>query len=1723
MKRKQHPRAARLLWAAAALLSLLAGRAGAQVISGPDGPVIDNASPDVYVDPGDYTHTGPTAPTVGVVVMQVCDFSEILHSGVRADFRGQSYPATRDPSVNTLPGCSGYGRAYQVNIPVALQPGNNVLVAHACDVRGHCTDLPVTYTYVVRLDAPPVPQLNFENNGSVTDSTWALRVGWSDDKALVPATARVTVNGTVVTGLSYTTVSLTSGSSSGTLQLARGWNTVVATIADSAGQTGTATARLFSDRTAPTVTFAPDSVRTADSIYNVAVQVSDDMALPSTIRWAVSLNGIDVSGLYFFSGGSDGESSTAALKLRPGFNEIIARACDAYNRCGGDTARHVFRYLSARERPQVSLEPQLQTQRIPNPFEPSMVFSTPEYVSRDQPRSVSLVYFGGQAQPRGTVEVDVADHSAQAPRAFSIRVLHPSGNAVTPEIFYGAGSGTTRLVATWDASGYGTSALVHTVLVRSYWSDGTYQETSTPVRVVVVDERNSAFGAGWSLAGAQRLHVQADGSVVLTEGNGRASVFLPQPCVTTSFTRCPFTSPDGDFTTLNRYPASGNYTRTYPDAGSASFNSLGLITETADRLGQNKTLYGGWQSVGGRWQLGSITDPAGKVLHLEYHTTTDIHAGKLAAVTDPGGRITRFGYWDGWNNLTHVQDPDAGGVSFAYLTDAAATRNVLQRWKDRAGGTWILGLDHAGLMSSLQVPGTGATGTVRSAMARVLPAAATTLAAPAPRVPADETWNVVRPAAGDSAVFALDRWREVSRSRDENGTVERTIRNAHGQEVMAILHGDTVSRGWNGPNLAMVAMNGDTVTSYTYQTAWTCCAPYAVLKEVRSGSGSVFERYWWDSRGLLDSARVNAVTTRYTHDAAGRVRTVTDEQNAQTSIAYDSLGYQNTRSVTTPAGTTQRTYDGLGRQARVVNPLGEADSVQYDAVNRVTHAADALRNITRFHYGPAYADSVTDAWGQRWHSLTDVLGRDTLGRDPAGRRTRTWYNTAGQPDSIRDRLGRMTRFRYDTRGRMVERRAVGDTTYIEYDPQDRFTVVRNSVSTDTTYGYDPREGAAEVTLRSGSRYRTAWTDSYQSVAQRFGTEHFYPHTRTLTLRVNDAQAAQMAVHDYDFDEQPVRIAGPDRRAIGVQYGSRKLLDALVYPGGDTVGFTYTDTRALSRIRYSRPALESILGTLYRRDALGRVVRRYNTVLDSGWVFRYDAAGQLLRHGSFDPGTCSYSKAVTGYDCSVVSIDTTRWAHYAYDAGGNRTDQGADVRHGPRLLRFGAYTMEYDSAGFMTRKYQTSNPAAFDQVFTWNGLGQLVRVTTNGAPVTFAYDGLGRRVRKVRADGSVEQYVYSGQQLVAELDGTGAERATYTYLPGADLPLTMTRGGKTYYYQRNHQGSITALTDSLGTLVNEYRYDAWGVTTVVRQNVANPFAYAGRELDRETGLYYLRARYYDPQAGRFISQDPIGLAGGMNVYAYVENDPVNLKDPSGLSPVPAAQEDLGRNPWLESVEEIVAHCTENSSSFGVGRLGYHTCFQFMYSNLFEPSTPGMGAYVWSPRSDPYAGNFGAQLQALNSDGCVPSLFIACGRTDGSAECNVYYAPEGMSPGCFSSDRVARYHYETAASSQYQSCIAFNTIGILIGAGTGEAAEVGLEVGVAGGAAAYSAKSAQAGTSVVVRQVANVSRGRAAAMAGVTVLKGSGAGFLIGTTVGVAWSVVIDGDRPTDGCVRQTVNF
>jgi RHS repeat-associated protein len=224
----------------------------------------------------------------------------------------------------------------------------------------------------------------------------------------------------------------------------------------------------------------------------------------------------------------------------------------------------------------------------------------------------------------------------------------------------------------------------------------------------------------------------------------------------------------------------------------------------------------------------------------------------------------------------------------------------------------------------------------------------------------------------------------------------------------------------------------------------------------------------------------------------------------------------------------------------------------------------------------------------------------------------------------------------------------------------------------------------------------------------------------------------------------------------------------------------------------------------------------------------------------------------------------------------------------------ANTYELSASGSTTPYTYDANGnlvADGDRTYEWDAEDRLVRVSHGTTELArFVYDGFGRRVQKI-AGAAARSYIYDDDDIIQErLEGGGT--TTFFHGPGIDQPLAkQDAAGAVSYYVADRLGSVVQATDSGAAVILSRRYDPYGQ---LLSGAATPgYAFTGREWDAETDLYYYRARYYDAKSGRFISEDPLGLEGGVNPYWYADAQPNNLVDPHGeLAQAVAAGLDLG---------------------------------------------------------------------------------------------------------------------------------------------------------------------------------------------------------------------------------------
>lgn len=1402
-----------------------------------------------------------------------CDYNYRINLGSLAITWNNVAVAAPDTTIshsNDCPGTQHRAKFKVVTVPMNL--GSNFLKLHVCDVGqmgGACTDMTREFTYRLTSDIPT----------AVLQFRWLdARTTWADvpfgehvvsgadvgflirfrDEAMSTATRTVTLNG-VTAALTHRTTDGTSAVAEGTLQLNPGANTIVARICSASGTCAERDVTVGSDRVGPVITISPN--------HGHRATVADTKL---SINWSDAGTGVDAATSYVtFNDVRLAVLDTPRVRLVPGENVIRLHACDRRRGPGlpNCTTKSAVYYHTTGERvaPIVKLTPHAEVLRPPT-FDATLAYSTVPYLSHDQERSATLVYRSSQAAPMGMVQVDVEETSAQPPVALSIGLVDRFGAWVPltsggTENFYTSGPGTNRLAAQFDAAHLATGAYAHTAVVRSWWSDGSMLETRTPVMVLVRNERDSPFGAGWTLQGFQRIVPTGTSDLVLADGDGSLLLFRGTGCVATSTTQtCSFDAPAGESSTLVRYhePVNGTYyVRGYQDRNHTVFDGSGTIRYHKSAQGPEHTYL-----MAGRSTPASMVPPGGRAITFNYHGTT----GKLVSIQDGNGRTTSTTV-DRHGTLTTILDPDyQPGLRVSYDT---LTKRALQAIP-RNGGTSDFAYDRGGELHShlgdrfyTETSSARWATLYRSLSSMVLPAAGrgTSLTLLASRVRPVNLWlKVTPPAAADSSTFRVDRFGLATATRDSEGRITRIFRDEHGRDTLVAAPEDTARTRWADWRIVERVQNG---VSNTYEYH-----PQFRTQTAVRADNVLLGRAWYNTRALPDStwSGLGKKKTRFTYDAIGRPLRIWNDHGDDLRYTYEPGGTTsytlNTQSVTQNGVTTTFTRDEHGRIIRAMNmnQFGHSVQIRWNKLNQVVQVTGPLGDSVQTTSTLTLA-TLRDANGQLHQFQRNWAGLDTARIDPRAQRTRLTYDNRGRLASLTNRRGQVTRYEYDAKGRPLSVRA-SDGSYLEYayDDATRMFAIRTPHTADTLRYSEQGLLEEEVSVRGGRRYSfSRWLDfehvpitpdgalSWPAIVEHHsGGTTLYTSAGWIENRARSTLGSSGTdVLDMGFDDQGrLTEGGP-----------------LIFgPGASHVRDPWI------KVEYDRfgPAMMSYpkfpgMTTRYDRDDLGRIVKRTSANGDSA-VFRYDDAGQLREYGRTVNGAFAWRPA------------------YRFDAGGNVTDWRSVVEAGNRLTAYDGWQLQYDADGNLIRRYKEG---VKDQTLTWNAFGQLTSVTTAGSgTVSFIYDGLGRRVRKTGPAGSLD-YLYDGTTLIAEANAeTGATVAQYQYLPGVDRPYKMIRDGKHYRYVIDHQGSVVGLAHR-DTLVNQYQYDPWGRAEKAIETVQNPLRYVGRELDSETGLYYVRARYYDPAMGRFISEDPIGLAGGLNLYAYAQNSPMNHRDPTGL--------------------------------------------------------------------------------------------------------------------------------------------------------------------------------------------------------------------------------------------------
>jgi RHS repeat-associated protein len=548
------------------------------------------------------------------------------------------------------------------------------------------------------------------------------------------------------------------------------------------------------------------------------------------------------------------------------------------------------------------------------------------------------------------------------------------------------------------------------------------------------------------------------------------------------------------------------------------------------------------------------------------------------------------------------------------------------------------------------------------------------------------------------------------------------------------------------------------------------------------------------------------------------------------------------------------------------------------------------------------------------------------GVTPPGRPTHGFTYGAGDlPKTYTAPLGGVTQYAYDEDAELkTVTRPDGELVAYERDVAGRLASVTTGAGV-LEYAYDGAGRVGGVTAPGG----VTLTHSYDGDLLT-GTEWAGPvagrveRTYDADFRVKTQSVNGVAGVAYAYDEDGLMTGAGDltlaRDAATGQVTGTTL-------GVVTDAWTYTALGEAATYTVTAGGTP-VYGVAFVRDGLGRITGKTETVagMTAAWVYAYDLAGRLV----------------------TVSKDGAVVEEYAYDLNGNRisgsvggTTTNSTYDGEDRLITAGARTYTHSANG----ELKTVTEGADTWTYGYDALGNLrTAALPSGTTIEYVIDGRNRRVgRKVNGVLTKGYLWSSGLRVEAELDGGGNVTARYVYGLKSNVPEWLLKGGEKYRIITDHLGSPRLVVNATnGAIVQRMDYDAWGNITNDSNPGFQPFGFAGGLYDQDTKLTRFGARDYDAETGRWTAKDPIGFNGGNeNLYAYVNNDPINRTDPFGL--------------WYIDIN--ISGGYWGGASFGV-LIGSEGLFPYFGGGVVSP---GAGVSInWSP-SDPTTG-WGVGVQA-----------------------------------------------------------------------------------------------------------------------------------------------------------------
>lgn len=643
-----------------------------------------------------------------------------------------------------------------------------------------------------------------------------------------------------------------------------------------------------------------------------------------------------------------------------------------------------------------------------------------------------------------------------------------------------------------------------------------------------------------------------------------------------------------------------------------------------------------------------------------------------------------------------------------------------------------------------------------------------------------------------------------------------------------------------------------------------------------------------DTKYQLDSSMETRGQSTLHYDVDGAV-TVTDQYGASSSYYYDLYG-RVVKALDTNGNALYYSYNTDGQLVSQKDQAGNVTSYTYDSYGNVDSVTNALGQTVRYVYTKSgLLSSITDANGNDIRYSYDDKGQTTAITYADGSRETWSYDEVGNVTGWTTRAGKTVQMSYDAKGNLLSKTVEDEgTTRFTYDGLGHMLSSTDSGGT-TTWTYDERYRMTKVQYPDGHSLNYSY-DSYDRMTAMTDdvgntTNYSYNAWGDLTL-VTNGDGKTVASYEYDKGGRLVRETKGNGTSTVYTYTLSGNADTITHydaHGAETAFFRY---------EYNEVNLRTAM-----------------TTKDGKWTYGYDAIGQLVQ-ADFAPAA----------DSNVPEQHIS----YEYDTAGNRTRtvvNGEETLYTNNELNqttaAGDTRYEYDVDGNLIRKTDETGVTSYE----WSAEGRLLgMMTPTGDVYTYTYNAAGERI-STSVNGKVTTYVYDGAgngNVVTEYDTEGKSKY-YQYgngLIGFDDALD----GK-YWYDSDALGSVTGITDASGNLIATYAYDPFGSMIGSTGSLDNAYTWLGLLglVSDDSGLTYMRARQYDAQTGTFISADPVGANGGLNMYAYCFNNSLSLIDITGTSPV-AIFESLAKNHTQELIFDVADILTDQAGGVLTDGMG-----------------------------------------------------------------------------------------------------------------------------------------------------------------------------------------------------------